>query len=100
MQARYDNLLLEGVTFVSATVLIIRIVLGYQRMADRWVEAICMHGPVHTKDCFQCQSCMHLPKQEQVSQMQCACSAEVTLTLFLLLFTVCSCPCHTGSVLV
>lgn len=35
LQARYDNVLLDVVTAGSAAVLLVRIVLGYQRMADR-----------------------------------------------------------------
>lgn len=36
-QARYDNWLVNVVTIGSAVALLVRIVLGYQRMADRWV---------------------------------------------------------------
>jgi hypothetical protein len=35
-QARYDSVLVDVITFGSAAVLLVRIVLGYQRMADRW----------------------------------------------------------------
>ncbi len=35
-QARYDNWLVNVVTIGSAVALLVRIVLGYQRMADRW----------------------------------------------------------------
>lgn len=34
-QARYDSILLEIVTLVSAGVFIVRVVLGYQRMVER-----------------------------------------------------------------
>ena len=34
-QAKYDSIILEIVTFASACVLVVRVVLGYKRMYDR-----------------------------------------------------------------
>ncbi|KAG2494283.1 hypothetical protein HYH03_007636 [Edaphochlamys debaryana] len=39
-QARYDNLILDVLTFGSAAVLLVRIILGYQRMADRFRSVV------------------------------------------------------------
>ena len=36
MQARYDSFLLDVVTFISATVFLVRIGLGFQRMDTRY----------------------------------------------------------------
>ncbi|GLI64788.1 hypothetical protein VaNZ11_008193 [Volvox africanus] len=39
-QARYDSMLVDAITFGSAAVLIVRIVLGYQRMSDRFRSVV------------------------------------------------------------
>lgn len=40
-QAKYDNPILEIVTFASAIVLVTRVVLGYKRMYDRYAITLC-----------------------------------------------------------
>ncbi|GIL76479.1 hypothetical protein Vretimale_6016 [Volvox reticuliferus] len=39
-QARYDSMLVDIITFGSAAVLLVRIVLGYQRMSDRFRSVV------------------------------------------------------------
>ncbi|EFJ49215.1 hypothetical protein VOLCADRAFT_90139 [Volvox carteri f. nagariensis] len=39
-QARYDSMLVDVITFGSAAVLLVRIILGYQRMADRFRSVV------------------------------------------------------------
>ena len=48
-QAKYDSIILEVVTFSSAIVLAVRVILGYKRMYDRCAIAFLSIHQIRTK---------------------------------------------------